>query len=185
MKKTFEISSSPVTASSSSILLEPFTPRSETAGEKIAKWYIEPLRAMTGSQGYLILMVLLPLYEKHLRVKYKITGNFGQDNKVFKTIGSHLQLGVDDAFLFWTHVRNGLLHRALPLSRRPDKPELPPFKHGLRENGPPIERIRDLYWINPFAMRDRLLREIEPDTRSWKDDEVGLPITADPISVRR
>jgi hypothetical protein len=35
----------------------------ESASTSIHKWYIDPLMEMKDSQGFLVLMVLLPLYE--------------------------------------------------------------------------------------------------------------------------
>jgi hypothetical protein len=132
---------------------------------------------MSGSQGFIVLMVLLPLYEKHLRVKHRMTGDFSEGNQIFKIIGRHLNLSEHDAYLFWNHVRNGLLHQALPK-------ESVPFKYGIRDEGQPIEKDRNMFWINPFALRDRLLLEIEPDTQSWKEDDVPLAKTFDRIEIR-
>lgn len=120
-------------------------------------------------------MVLLPLYEKHLRVKYEMEGDFSEGHKIFKVIGQHLSLSERNAFEFWRHVRNGLLHRGLPK-------ESASFKYGISSEGPPICQQGDIFWINPFSMRDRLLDEIIPDTKTWKIDDVPLAKTFDSIS---
>jgi hypothetical protein len=110
-------------------------------------------------------------------VKYGVEGSFSEGHLVFRTIGKHLGLPADSAYLFWSHVRNGLLHKALPK-------ESGTFRYGIRTSGRPIEPDGDVFWINPFAMRDRLLEEIEPDTRTWKEDDVPLPITYSPVPPR-
>jgi hypothetical protein len=67
MDKQIKISSNAVTATSSvakdSNFNERFSERSESTAERVAKWYISPLREMSGSKGFIVLMVLLPLYE--------------------------------------------------------------------------------------------------------------------------
>src|SRR5689334_22587529 len=111
---------------------------------------------MSGHQGFIVLMVLLPLYEKYLRVKHnmEIEEKFSKHHRIFNVIGRHLQVSADDAYLFWTNVRNGLLHSALPKHSND-------FNYGIREDGPPLQRDANLFWINPFEMRDRILEEIK------------------------
>lgn len=152
-----------------------FDARSESVKERVEKWYLKPLRAMSGDQGFLVLMVLLPLYEKHLRVVEGMKGDFSDGNDIFKIIGTHLKLSQKDAYIFWNNVRNGLLHKALPDSKEA-------FEYALREQGPPIEKKGVLFLINPFALRDRLLEVIEPGLKSWKQDSAPLPKTFDPQS---
>jgi hypothetical protein len=178
MNKTIKLTNSAVTAATSMVVVHPnYFERSESVSERIDKWFIQPLREMSGSQGFIVLMILLPLYEKHLRVKFQMDDDFSKGHKIFKTIGRHLSLSEEGAFEFWRHVRNGLLHKALPK-------ESTQFKYGIREQGPPIDQNGDVFWINPFAMRDRLLEEIVPDTKTWKIDDVSLPKTFDHIFQR-
>lgn len=174
MKKQLKISDKPVTSAASFSIGNDFAERNETVFERVQKWYIEPLRRMKGSEGFLVLLVLCPLYEKHLRNFYHFDGRFTEGHRIFRVIGKHLKLSENDAFQFWTHVRNGLLHLAAPKNS-------PRFDYGIREDGPPVEIIDDRFWINPFELRNRLLEEIVPDTRSWKTDEVPLARTYDCI----
>lgn len=175
-KKSIPLSSTPVTAAKLFASNGAFQERCESVAERVDKWYIQPLKRMQGSEGFLVLMVLFPLYEKHLRIRYRVRGDFSEGHRVFRVIGRHLALGEKDASLFWTHRRNGLLHRAAPkVSEK--------FEYGIRENAQPIEKIENHFWINPFALRDRLLQEIEPDTRTWKDDDVPLAKTFDRVDL--
>ncbi len=173
-KKTIKVSLNPVTAVTSFTSTGEFVERSESVAERVSKWFIEPLRRMHGSEGFLVLLVLFPLYEKHLRNHHHMTSDFSEGNPIFRVIGRHLALNAEDAYRFWTHLRNGLLHHAAPKNTET-------FKYGIRDNGPPVERIADRFWINPFSLRDRLLEEIEPDTRTWKTDEVPLAKTFDRV----
>lgn len=176
MKKTIKLSSKPVTAATSFDSSGTFVERSESVAERVNKWFIEPLKRMKGSEGFLVLLVLFPLYEKHLRNRHQMAGDFSEGNRIFRVIGHHLKLSENDAYQFWTHVRNGLLHRAAP--KNSDS-----FEYGIREDGPPVERSNNRFWINPYSLRDRLLEEIEPDTRTWKNDDVPLARTFDRVDL--
>ncbi len=172
------INQSAVTATTSFGILNPnIVPRNETVEERIGKWFITPLRQMEGSYGYIVLMVLLPLYEKHLRVRHGMTGDFSRGNRIFRTMGKRLKVSEDDAYEFWSHVRNGLLHRAAPN-------EETSFRCIINTEGPAIKRNGNEFFVNPFAMRDLLLQEIEPDLRMWRDDDTPLAVTYDPVLKR-
>lgn len=128
---------------------------------------------MDGDEGFLVLLVLFPLYEKHLRVACGFDGNFSEGNKIFSKIGKHLKIPATDAYIFWTHVRNGLLHQAQPKTSAK-------FDYGLRSDGLPIERIHDRFWINPFALRDVLIPVIEDGIPFWRNDNVPVAFTFEP-----
>jgi hypothetical protein len=51
------------------------------------------------------------------------------------------------------------------------------FKYVLCETGLPIEREKGIFKINAFALRDRLLIEIEGSLKKWKAYHVSLPET--------
>jgi len=65
---------------------------------------------MKGRQVFLVLMVLLPLYEMHL----KVNGHIGDDEKfskchpVFKIMGRRFGLSMDDAYNFWQCFSNAI-----------------------------------------------------------------------------
>jgi hypothetical protein len=176
-KKTIKLSANPVTAATSFFSAGQYVERSESVAERVDKWFIEPLRRMQGSEGFLVLLVLFPLYEKHLRNHYDMIGDFSEGNPIFSVIGKHIQLSKKDAYRLWTHLRNGLLHHAAPKNTED-------FEYCIRDSGPPVEKIADRFWINPFSLRDRLLEEIEPDTRTWKTDEVPLAKTFIRVEIK-
>src|ERR1043166_7283009 len=94
----------------------------ESKREQVEKWFLTPLRKMNGHEGFILLMVLFPLYEKYLRVKHqmKAEAKFSKGTPALATIGRDLHLSEDDAEIFWQNFRNGLAHCALPKTRKDD-----------------------------------------------------------------
>jgi hypothetical protein len=144
----------------------------ESVLTRIRKWYIEPMMKMEGTQGFLVLMVLLPLYEMHLKVNGHIRDDekFSKGHPVFKIMGKHFGLSMDEAYDFWQCFRNGLLHTALPKV-------LHSFPYSLRTEGPPFERENGVFYLNPFELRNRLLGIIEVDLKKWESHGAHLPVT--------
>ena len=144
----------------------------ESAPNSIHRWYIEPLMKMEGDQGFLVLMVLLPLYEMHLKVNGHIGKHedFSKGHRVFKVIGNHLKISMDEAYHFWQGFRNGLLHTALPKV-------LESFPCSLRTSGRPIELENGVFHINPFELRNHLIEIIKRDLKKWKSYGANLPVT--------
>ncbi|MBL8873414.1 MAG: hypothetical protein JNK90_26775 [Planctomycetaceae bacterium] len=167
------ISPNPVTTSIELFGVGGFQERTESVTARIEKWYIQPLLRMDGNQGLLVLMILFPLYEKHLRICYGLDDKFTSGHKIFRTIGKHLELSQNDAYLFWTNMRNGLLHRAIPNVE--DN-----FRYVIRDMGKSVELLDKCFWINPFELRDRILREIRPHLQKWRCDDTPIPKTFDP-----
>jgi hypothetical protein len=164
------------TAASTMVVLLGGTRELESASTSIHKWYIDHLMKMEGSTGFLVIMVLLPLYEMHL----KVNGHIGKDerftegHKVFKEIGKDLRISEDEAYHFWQCFRNGLLHTGIPN-------ESDSFPYSLRTSGPPIERKIEskkvVFYINPFELRNHLVCIIKGRLKKWKSYGVNLPET--------
>jgi hypothetical protein len=168
--------SSPETAVQTTVVLLGGTRELESASTSIHKWYIDHLMKMEGSTGFMVIMVLLPLYEMHLRVNGHIgkDGKFSEGHPVFKRIGNHLGISEDEAYHFWQCFRNGLLHTGIPN-------ESESFPYSLRTSGPPIERKIEsekvVFYINPFELRNHLVSIIKGSLRKWKSYGVNLPET--------
>jgi hypothetical protein len=47
-----------------SVSVPDYIERDESVRERVRQWYIDPLKAMSGSQGFIMLMILFPLYER-------------------------------------------------------------------------------------------------------------------------
>jgi hypothetical protein len=165
----------PHTAVESTVVLLGGTREPESVSNSIHRWYIEPLMKMEGSTGFLVIMVLLPLYEMHLKVNKHIKEGerFTHRHPVLKVIGRDLRISQDDAYYFWQCFRNGLLHTALPN-------ESGSFPYTLREVGPPIERQHGVFFINPFALRNHLIEIIKRDLKKWKSHGAHVPVTYTP-----
>lgn len=173
--KEIIIANEPVTATQSYQRIAGTAPRYETISARINKWFLGPLRQMNGDQGFLVLLILFPLYEKHLRSSHKFTGKFRQGHSIFNVISRDLNLSNDDSFLFWSHCRNGLLHRIQPMNSTS-------FEYVIRDNGPPVQKRFGCFWINPFALREHLIPIIESGLEQWTDTEFPIAVTFDSIS---
>lgn len=171
-KKPFEIELSPDAVTTTSTFSNPgYAEHFESVPDRVKKWFIEPLKRMKDSEGFLVLLVLFPLYEKHLRTLREMKGDkFSEGNPIFCVIGEHLGISKDDAYQFWQNIRNGLLHRANPKTPAG-------FDYGIRSVGPSIEKDGNRFWINPFQLRDDLLKVIEPSVHSWEMDDTPLAKT--------
>jgi hypothetical protein len=147
-------------------------PESHSIKERVEKWFLAPLREMSDHDGFIVLMVLFPLYEKHLRFKLKMTqdDHFSKSHPVFTVIGHDLRLSAVEAYQFWTNFRNGILHRALPKEKGG-------FTYAIDPNATLAVRKdeNNTFWVNPFALRDTLLPNIEQSIRMWREDDVLLP----------
>lgn len=174
-KPPSRISPNPVTTSIELSVVGEFQERTESVTARIEKWYIQPLLRLDGDQGLLVLMALFPLYEKHLRMCFEFNDKFTEGSRIFLTIGKHLELSQSDAYVFWTNMRNGLLHRAIP--KIEDN-----FRYGVRDTGKPVELLDKCFWINPFELRDRIIKEIRPHLQKWRYDDMPIPKTFDPYS---
>ncbi len=142
-------------------------PLDESINEFFGRCFFNRLRAMSveSDDTFIVLMVLLPLYEKHLRIKFGQT-TIGLSAQVFEEMEKDLGLDPGQAKRFWDHYRHGLSHRAL-------------IKRGVINSNPkPIEAQGDAFVVNPFALRDHLLQIMEPTVNQWANDpQCPPPIT--------
>lgn len=150
-----------------------YTPTRETVKDRVEKWFIKPLRKMDRDSGFIIICILFPLYEKHLKFAdarhFTRSDKFHKGHPIFKVIGKDLNLSEEIAFEFWQHFRNGLEHRAMPQT-----------SDGIRwqmgKIGKPVYFENGVFHVDPMELRDHLLNIIEQDLRMWKDDGVGFPL---------
>lgn len=156
--------------------LKGFYEKSQSISERADKWFYSHLKSMNNPhQGMIILMIILPLYEKYLRANGLLDEDpknskvkFTKDHPVFTKIGNDFGVDKGTAYEFWWHCRNGLLHRAVI-----DNTEN--FASVLSRTGDAIKLDGDVFVLNPFAIRDRLLKLFIDDTKMWKADRIDLP----------
>lgn len=145
----------------------------ESDRDRVHKWFIEPLMRMQRDDGFIILMVILPLYERHLRVTYSALfrsedESFYESHKIFGQVKQDLNLTTKQAaFDFWRIFRNGLMHRAVPNKKNFARWEMAP-------TGIPVTYNDSVFRVDPLALRDHLLRLIEPNRVLWSRAE-GFP----------
>ena len=150
-----------------------YTPTQETVKDRVEKWFIKPLKKMERDSGFIIIIILFPLYEKHLKFAYvrhfTRSDKFHEGHHIFKVIGKDLNLNEKAAFYFWQYFRNGLEHRAMPTISDA-------IKWQMGETGKPVYFKDSIFHVDPIALRDHLLGIIEKDLRMWKDDGAGFPL---------
>lgn len=162
------------TAATSLVVSEAFPTREESVCERLEKWIFRPLDKMQGDQGFLVLMGLLPLYERCLREETGMGSKekFTEGHQVFLLISNDLGIRPDEAYRFWQGTRNTLMHWLGEASISPSN-----LNWGIIETGPMIEFKADRFWINPFKLRDRLRERILKSAETWNNRSAFLPIT--------
>jgi len=146
----------------------------ESNQDRLEKWFFEPLRRMDRDEGFIILMVILPLYERYLRITHSQLfegdgkGNFYKNHPVFKHIKQELSLkNKENAYHFWQIFRNGLMHKAMP--------GMDSLKWVLGETGIPVKYEDGWVKVDPLALRDRILTIIKGNKKLWSHGE-GFPV---------
>jgi hypothetical protein len=139
--------------------------------ELVEQYYLEPLRAMKGHEAFACLTICFPLYEKLLRKALEIPDEekFSQGHRVFDNIGKDWQISAEQAYQFWSHWRNGLLHRGMPKANEKFTTWLTPIgKQGI------VVNADGHISLNPWVFRDRILELLEGNKRIWKDEDFPL-----------
>lgn len=143
----------------------------ESKTEKIEKWFFKPLENFREHEGFIILMVCIPLYEKYLRMKgfIKEDENFSEGHEVFKQIGKDLGLSSQFAYNFWQKFRNGLCHRGMP--------KCDGIKYEMVRDSEKIasfDNHKSLLRINPFKFRDKIKELVMANINVFKDMQYPL-----------
>jgi len=143
----------------------------KTNWELVEQYYIEPLRAMKRHEAFVCLSICFPLYEKLLRKALNIHDDekFSQGHRVFNSIGKNWQISAEQAYQFWSHWRNGLLHRGMPKASDNFKTWLTP-----EGNQGIVVNKEGHISLNPWVFRDVLLKLLESNKGIWKDEDFPL-----------
>lgn len=170
-KITFKLQTNQSTHSSSYVPGSGQIRKHEAPEEIIQRLFIKSLNKLDPAEdGFLVLLVLLSLYDKALRFEHKLEdASLKDDSPVFPTIARMLVLDVEQARKFWRTVRNGVAHRAIPKNKGP--------QYKLVLNGEPVSYENDTFQINVFALKKLLLPYIF-QTEVWENDsQASLPVT--------
>ncbi len=125
----------------------------ESQRERFEKWFYDPLRRMNKHDGFAIITLLFPLYERHLRLKYFMNEKvkFTESCKAFKQIAKDLSIPLKIVPIFWRVFRNGAMHYGQP-------------KDGFRiiyHDKNPLQFKDEIFFINPIEFRDLILSKFE------------------------
>jgi hypothetical protein len=152
----------------------PVVARSLTTGERADLWFIKPLQRMKGDDGFIALIVCLPLIEKIVRYKTgtldKEDPKFSEGSVLIAELAKFLQVSEPNAKTFWEQFRHGLLHRAMA------RPSVP-YQLDPEHDGPPVSFTTDgAILINIWRLRDQVVKELSSiGTKIWRDNSCPLP----------
>jgi len=137
--------------------------------DRVEKWYFEPLLKMKGDDCFICMASCFPLYERYLRSKKYITGDFTLNHPVFKQIKIELEIEPEPGYYFWNSWRNGLLHRGMPKSTSD-------YDYNLDTRVQNIFELRapKSLWINPWNFRNRIIEIVRKERSMWKESEFEL-----------
>ncbi len=140
--------------------------------DRVEEWYIEPLKRLRGNDGFICLMLSLPLVEKvvrYLTPSAPADASFSHNSelaaKLAETLGGVSQ---QVALAFWKIFRNGLEHRAAPAIYDPWSYELTNCESALVVSG---HRLI----VNPYRFRDDIVIPlVNKHMGAWKDADYPL-----------
>ena len=134
--------------------------------DRFERWFgrsVEKLRELPdGDGGFAALMVAIPLYERLIVGRLKLTGSPTGPDEVRAAIGTDLQLSDRERSIFWDMFRNGFMHHGMArdgktkwvVSHRFG--ELPEFKEIRGET---------VVCLDPWKFADRVLDAFRADHR--------------------
>jgi hypothetical protein len=129
-------------------------------------WYVQPLRSLksipNGAGGFVALATSCFLYERYATAVIKNSPGGKKATKEAKISQFAKDFGVDEqtAKFFWTVIRDGLLHGAMPRQREYGEQTLPTwaFRHDFPE---PVELFdyqgRPVLKVQPWLFMDRVI----------------------------
>lgn len=154
----------------------PVMTRALTIEERIELWFVRPLLRMKEDDGFVALLICLPLIEKIVRYKAKALERedltFSNNSILVKKLAKFLEIAEPDAVLFWQQFRVGMLHRAMV------KPTVG-YQLDPKWTGPAVTVQPDqkTFCINVWKLRDKVVRELKSiGTKIWKDPTCPLPV---------
>lgn len=137
-----------------------------TARTNFRRWYARVLRPLYVNRdaGIAIAHVAFPLLERYLRQKVGLKSTKPVDERFYDALMViYPALGTrDNARIFWTIFRHGLLHEATLAIQSRSSPRLPAA--GLSHDVPAVAiDSAGSYWLNPVKFTEVLLKTIERD----------------------
>ena len=139
--------------------------------ELFDRWFVAPLKKLEelphGDGGFVVLATSCYLYERYARAFLKDSGQTANDSNLIKQLEHDFNVNHNTAEVFWTVIRNGLLHQAMPVQRSQKAQTLRRWRFS-HEHKSPIELDSSgspLLMIEPWLIRDVVLSlwEARPD----------------------
>lgn len=147
-------------------------PKNESVRDRVKRWYIKPLSKLDNQhEGFAILTLLFPLYERHLRHLHG-NGVFSENSDLVGQIAKDLRLSVSQAYEFWQIFRNGVLHSALPKEKEG-------FKHTwcLRYDiTEPVVVNGSTFEVNALKLKEIILKIVTKKLDMWKYQDDPMPL---------
>ena len=144
--------------------------------DRVANWFVRPLKKFSSEDVFVCLMVCLPLIEKRVRHQLKTAGknsemDFTEGSAAIRNIAEILETSdVSTTFFVWRAFRNGLLHRGMinagvEYVLMPDRTKKPSF-----------ERSGTIITVYPLIIRDHVVKMLESSPgKMWTRDECPFP----------
>ncbi|HRX30174.1 MAG: hypothetical protein H6582_00015 [Crocinitomicaceae bacterium] len=146
-------------------------PKNESVRHRVERWYINPLDKLDDQHdGFAILTLLFPLYERHLRHLHG-NGAFSENSALVRQIAKDLSLSVSQAYEFWQIFRNGVLHSALPKEKEGFK-----YTWCLRYDIiEPVVVNGSTFEVNALELKKIILKIVTKKIDIWKNQDDPIP----------
>jgi hypothetical protein len=127
------------------------------------RWFVNTLDVLSnmpeGDGGWVALAILCPLYERYaVAVIKKAGGKADKDGKIAQFM-IDFEVDKTTATAFWTMVRDGIMHQAMPLVMEHGKHST---RCMLRDGDNPVwmgkYTGRDCLFVQPWHFKDRVLQ---------------------------
>lgn len=129
------------------------------------RWYVEPLRKLrelpNGDGGFVALSTSCFLYERYAVAAIKKRGKKADRDAKISQFTSDFKTDKTTAQAFWTIIRDGILHQAMPKTGKSAKAELPGWAfHGSlkRPVGMGKANGKDILLVEPWLFTDTVVK---------------------------
>lgn len=142
------------------------------ATERFERWFAQSISKLkelpTGDGAFAALMIAIPLYERYIIGKLKLSGSETKEADVKAAVSADLKLDSKQRSIFWDMFRNGFMHQAMPTDGKTkwmvssEFGEIPEFKE--------VEGVNCIL-LDPWKFADRVIKKYKdnPDVITASD----------------
>jgi hypothetical protein len=137
-----------------------------TPTDRFTGWYVRPIEKLKelpeGDGAFAALMIALPLYERYIIAKLKLSGKSTDPDHITREIGADLKLDEGQRRVFWAMFRTGFMHQGMTMAGKTQWlvshkfGELPEFR---------TFQGRSCLCVDPWKFADRVLNAFLQDPR--------------------